>query len=247
MTLIERAGPTLTITLDEPRRRNPITPRIADEIRAALASAQTDDVVRAIVLTGSDGTFCSGGDLEAMPPSSSAAAAQRLDTYAALVRAMADSRHPLIAAVEGVAAGIGVSIATHCDVVIAADDAEFLLPFSRLGLFPDGGVLLGLTNRVGWSRARSLLLLGDPVSAREAVRLGLADQLSEPGTALQAARELGDRISRRSAGSIQRIRQEFAAMERRLDDALATERRHQSQLYFTDDFAARRAAFLRGR
>ncbi|HEU4808060.1 MAG TPA: enoyl-CoA hydratase-related protein [Homoserinimonas sp.] len=245
MTLLteHRAG-VLILTLSEPERRNPVTPEIAAAIREQLAAAEADSETRAVLLHGADGTFSSGGDLRAMPPTDSAAADARLRTYAALVTAMAWSPLPLVCAIEGTAAGIALGVATACDLIVSADDARFLLPFTRLGLFPDGGLLHGLTARVGAGRAKALLLLGDPVSATDAHDIGLVDRLTPPSAALETALELTMALAARAPLSVSGIKQAFAAGTPDLATAVETERDIQGALYFSSDFREGQRSFF---
>lgn len=244
MILTEISGHTLTITLNDPARRNPITPEISDEILAAVQEAVDTGTIGALILTGAGGTFCSGGDLQKMPPASAEHARQRMSRYAALIRTLHAAPFPVMCAVEGAVAGIGVGIAAACDVVVASEDSTIYLPFSRLGLFPDGGLIYSLARRVGPARAKSLLLKGDPVRATRAHDLGLIDALVKPGTSLQEAHRTADTLMQRSALSIQHIKQAFLGDEQSLEHTLHRESESQSQLYFTEDFAARRDAFL---
>lgn len=248
MTLLtERRANVLVLTLSEPARRNPLTPELAVSIQQQLETAEEEGNTRAIILQGDAGTFSSGGDLRAMPPTNPSAADQRLRTYASLVTSMARSPLPLVCAVEGTAAGIAVGIATACDVIIASSDANFLIPFTHLGLFPDGGLLHGLSTRVGAGRAKALLLLGDPVSAVDAHRVGLVDRLAAPGTALEAALEVASALAARSPLAVRGIKQGAAADPHDLAATLRLEHRIQSRLYFSADFLEGREAFFEER
>lgn len=248
MTLLaERRADVLVLTLSEPARRNPLTPELAASIRKQLAAAEADGQTRAIILRGDAGTFSSGGDLRAMPPADQDAADLRLRTYAALITAMAGSPLPLVCAVEGTAAGIAIGLATACDVIIAAHDANFLIPFTRLGLFPDGGLLHGLSARVGVGRAKALLLLGEPISAVDAHRIGLVDRLAVPGTASDAALEVAAALAARAPLAVSGIKQAVAADPLDLAATLELERGIQGRLYFSADFMEGRDAFFEKR
>jgi enoyl-CoA hydratase/carnithine racemase len=200
-----------------------------------------------VVLTGADGAFSSGGDLSAMPPASRQASDDRMDRVGALVQLVARSTKPTIAAVEGPVAGISVGLAAACDVLIMAEGAKVLLPFSRLGLLPDGGLMGSLSRRIGPAAAKRVLLLGNPIGTAEALALGLADEAVPTGGALRRAVDTAVVLATRAPQSLAAIKDFFAAGRLEVDDALAAERRVQRELYFSQDFAEGKAAFFERR
>jgi len=244
MTVVPvRAGAVLTCTIDSPGTRNAIDRDIAAALTAAIRAAP-DSGVRAIVLRGAGGAFSSGGNLRLMPPPDADAADARLRTYAELLRAITRAPLPVIAAVEGACAGIAVGIAAASDVVIAESRAAFLLPHTRLGLFPDGGVLHTLAARVGPARAKRLLLAGETIGADAALAMGLADAVVA-GEDFEA--RLGEEVAALAARAplaVAAIKRAFADGVGGLDDVLETERREQLRLYWTADFAEGRQAFF---
>jgi 2-(1,2-epoxy-1,2-dihydrophenyl)acetyl-CoA isomerase len=174
---VYREGGVLTIELNRPDRRNPWSPAVSSDMITVLAAAKADDGVRALVITGAGQAFCSGADLKA---GADDARAGRLDTgsvlrdgYHPVVTALRELEKPVIAAVNGPAAGAGVSLALAADIVVAAESAYFLLAFTRLGLVPDGGASAFVTARVGLARAAQMALLAEPVPAVTAVEWGL--------------------------------------------------------------------------
>ncbi|MGO3147472.1 MAG: enoyl-CoA hydratase/isomerase family protein [Leucobacter sp.] len=241
---LQQDGQIATLVLDIPHSRNAITPEIARELIARLTELESDDSIRAIILRGSGGYFCAGGDLRNMPPSSRDSAKDRLETYADLISRIRNSRLPIVCAIEGTAAGIGVSLALACDVVLAARDAQILIPFSKLGLFPDGGLIPLLAERVGVGRAKALLLLAHGIPASEAAQMGLVDLLADPNDLATVAHRSATDLAERAPLSIRYIKQLLAAGSPGLESATQFEIDTQTELYFSEDFALGKKAFF---
>ena len=172
-----------TITLNRPESLNALNAKMRGELLAALKAAGRDAAVRAVAITGEGRAFCSGADLRG---GSGERAFRRVLTaeYNPLITAVRELPKPVVAAVNGVAAGAGMSLALACDLVYAADDARFVLAFLRIGLVPDSGLTRTLVRALGRHRAAALILSGEPLGAVEAQAVGLvngvvpADQLS---------------------------------------------------------------------
>lgn len=238
----EDAG-VLTIVLNDAARRNAMGDEMRGQLVTALDHAGSDGSVRSVVLRGAGGTFCSGGDLAAMPPENLAAARDRLAHVAALVNLLRGLTVPTVAVVEGAAAGLGASIALACDYIYMADDARFMFPFSRLGLLPDGGILHSLAARVGVARARQLLLEGRNVGAEECLRLGLADYTYPPGQLATEAVAKASKLATLAPLAVGGIKKSLADGLPSWDDALAAEASDQPGCYFSGDFAEAKRAF----
>lgn len=244
MSLIrtELSAGILTITLDEPARRNPLSADMREEIAAVLFPLPAE--VRAVVFTGADSVFSAGGDLASMPPESPEASDERMAAVADFIRLVAGLPVPTVAAVEKAAAGASVGLACACDVIVAGRSAQFLLPFTRLGIVPDGGLLALLPARVGLARARRLMIAGDPIRAEDGAAFGLVDELVDDGAALGAAAEAAARLAARAPGSVRAIKQALAGGVPSLDEAFAAESAGQRALFFTADFREGKAAFF---
>jgi enoyl-CoA hydratase/carnithine racemase len=147
-------GNVLVLTIDYPQRKNAIAPSVREAMEAAIERAHADRAVRAIVVTGAGGTFCAGGDISSMDVGDALAGRERLRRAHRLVRLMARGAKPLVAAVEGWAAGAGMAVACACDTVVAAQDARFVAGFHRIGLMSDMGLPYFLPRRVGVGRRR---------------------------------------------------------------------------------------------
>ncbi len=163
------------ITLNRPERMNSFTQVMHDELRTAIATVASDGS-RALVITGAGRGFCAGQDLNdrAVAPGEAVDLGESVEkNYAPLVKSLRALPVPVIAAVNGVAAGAGCNFALACDLVIATECASFLQPFCKLGLIPDTGGSYFLPRLVGTQRAMGLALLGDKISARRAMEMGL--------------------------------------------------------------------------
>ena len=173
--LVERRDSVTTITINRPRRKNALNYQAMIRLAESIESEAQDPEVRAVVLTGEGGSFCAGADLSPTPdrnlgPEDGVRAANRI------VLATLSAPVPVVARVSGPAVGVGVPIALAADVVVASEDAFFLLAFTKVGLMPDGGASLLLAASVGRARATSMALRAEPVSAAAAVAMGLIDR-----------------------------------------------------------------------
>jgi len=187
-----RSGPVLTLTLNRPEKLNAFTDEMTQALLEALASAEGDPAVRAIVLCGEGRSFSAGQDLEAFVRMKRAGAAavsvaEHLRRgYNVLVMRIRSIEKPVVASLGGIAAGVGLSIALCCDVRIASDEAVLTLGFSKIGLVPDGGASFMLPLLAGFGRGLELALTSDRIDAWEAQRLGLVNRVVAPGGDLAA-------------------------------------------------------------
>ncbi len=172
-----REGATAKIVLNRPERMNAWSNGLSDDLLTVLREIALDDAVRAVMLTGAGKAFCAGADLK---EGADKALAGELDTYTTLTRwyhpivtAIRQMPKPVVTAVNGPAAGAGMSLALAGDLVVAAESAYFMLAFVGIGLVPDGGASLFVPSRVGFARAAQLALLGEPVPAVQAAEWGL--------------------------------------------------------------------------
>ena len=178
----ERANRVLTITLDRPQAYNAFTPTMGRELVDAFKGARRDPDVRAVVITGAGKAFCSGQDLgmtdELLPADRRPALGDLLRRcYNGLVLEMRRLDKPIVASINGVAAGAGMSLALACDLRIASESASFVQAFVNIGLVPDCGSLYFLPRIVGLAKALELCMLGERIDAQEALRIGLVSQV----------------------------------------------------------------------
>lgn len=187
--VLHRVGDGIAwITLNRPDVKNALTPDQRDEVIRHLEAASADIAVRAVVISGSGGSFCSGADLRASrpPPLRPDGAPERAQGDVArtiatgaqrLIASVLDCEKPVIASVDGVAAGIGAHLAFACDLVIASEDARFIEVFVRRGLVPDGGAAYLLVRLIGPQKAKELVFFGGDVRAADACEMGLVNRV----------------------------------------------------------------------
>ncbi len=242
---VEVDGAVATLTLDRPEALNALTIPLKVALLGALESIAADRSVRAVILTGAGRAFCAGQDLaERGGPDAMPLDVELRERYNPIVRTLRSMGQPVIAAVNGVAAGAGASLAFACDLRIAAADARFVLAFGRIGLVPDSGATWFLPRLIGASRAAELALIGDPVSADDALRIGLVHRVVPGDQLLAEARAMADRLA---ASAPLALAMTKAALERSwsidLDAALDEEARLQGLAGATADHTEGLAAF----
>ncbi len=181
--LSERDGGVLTITFNRPDVLNAFNDQMIAELQDALKAAERDAAVRCLVLTGAGRGFSAGQDLGAFVEREASANAPSIREHLAagynvIVTRMRNMEKPIVGAVNGIAAGVGLSLALACDVRVAAEGASFTLGFSKIGLIPDGGASFMLPLLVGLGRASELAFTSDRIDAQEALRLGLVNRVA---------------------------------------------------------------------
>jgi enoyl-CoA hydratase/carnithine racemase len=201
----------LTITLNRPERRNALNSRAYAELEAAFRAANEDESVRVVIVTGTDPAFCSGEDVkemmtgEARPATQPVRASGRPPTPAAM--AALDCEKPVIAAVNGTAVGWGMELALYADIRLASQNAKFAELFVKRGLVADVGGFYRLPALVGPSKAAELLLTGDMIDAREAMRIGLVSEVLPHEELLPRARALAAKIAANPPLAVRAIKQ----------------------------------------
>ena len=242
MTIAAEGG-ALWLTLDRPDQLNALSAEMADRLTEEVERAAGRDDVRVVVLRGSGAAFSAGADLSGENAHENFDVTS-LDRANRMVRALTGSPKPCVAAVNGVAAGLGCSAALACDLVVAAESASFLLAFTRIGLMPDGGATATVAASVGRARAMRMALLAEAMPAEEAYAVGLVShlvpdaELDETVSALvrrlAAGPPLGYTATKKAVNA--------AALDR-LEDALERERTGQTVLLRTADVAEGMRAF----
>ena len=240
------------LTFNRPDRLNSFNVEMHTEVRDALQRARDDDACRVLVLTGAGRGFCAGQDLgdRAVSPAGKATdLGESIELrYKPLILALRGLPKPVIAAVNGVAAGAGANIALACDLVIAARSASFIQSFSKLGLVPDSGGTWTLPRLVGQARAIGLAFLGDKLSAEQAAQWGMIWRCvedAELGPVVdQLARQLAAAPTRGLARTKEAI---YGSGQHSLEEQLDIERDFQRELGFSADYAEGVAAFTEKR
>jgi enoyl-CoA hydratase/carnithine racemase len=232
-----------TITLNRPEVRNAFDIAMRIELAGALEEAMADDQVRVIILTGAGGAFCAGGDISIMDRMPQDEAAERAELTQRAVRTLWAGTKPVLAAVEGPAFGAGLSLALACDRIVAAADARFGAAFTRIGLAGDMGVLASLPARLGPARAKQFLMLSEQATAPDALAMGLIDVVTEPGSAVAAAREDARTLAAGPPLALAAIKAAFARYPASREQLLELETETQVAMYMSADFAEGIAAF----
>ncbi len=208
----------LTIRMNRPDKKNALTVEMYDDLTKAIKDAEKDKNVRVILITGAGDSFCAGNDLKDFlenPPKSKNAPVLKF------VRAIADAKLPIVAAVNGTAVGLGVTMLLHCDFIYVAKDATLSLPFVNLGLVPEAAASLLLPRLAGHPRAAEMLMLGEPFSAKAAVDAGIANAVCEPedleATALKTAKKLAAKPRNALLHTKALLRRDFESVAARID------------------------------
>jgi 2-(1,2-epoxy-1,2-dihydrophenyl)acetyl-CoA isomerase len=243
------AGVT-TITLNRPHTRNAVNDDMLDGLLSAFNQARDDIGVRAVILTGAGRGFCSGADLSVFGNHLSAEDihAYITERYQPIIRAITTLPKPVVAAINGVAAGAGASLALACDLRIMADDASLVQAFSSIGLVPDAGSTWFLVRMIGYGRAFELAAEAERVPAARCLELGLANQVVTPETLQIAARARAEKLAQRPTLALGLIKQALhRALEVDLMDAIDFEARLQGQTIQSHDHREGVSAFLEKR
>lgn len=223
-------GQTMVLALSNPEHRNALGPEMYAAGVEALSVAESSPEVRSVVITGDGAVFSAGGNLlrlqanRQLPPS---AQAQSIDGLHSWIEAIRTFPKPVIAAVEGAAAGAGFSLALACDLIVAADNAVFVMAYSSVALSPDGGATWSLARALPRQLASELLMAGERISATRLQQLGVVNRVTAPGAALEQALVLAAQLNARAPNvlaSIKELMNEAPAAP--LERQLAAERDH---------------------
>jgi 2-(1,2-epoxy-1,2-dihydrophenyl)acetyl-CoA isomerase len=250
VVLTEVRGCVAMVRLNRPQTLNSFTPDMAAGLLAALDGAANDDAIRAVILTGAGRGFSAGQDLNA--PGARPEEGQKPDLEGIILRMWAPLATrirsmpvPVIAAVNGVAAGAGANLALNCDLVLAARSASFIQAFSKIGLIPDAGGTWLLPRLVGRANALALAMTGDKLSAEEAQRMGLIWRCLDDEVLMDEAWALGQKLGAMPTQALVQTRHALdAALSLDYNQAMAAEARQQGQLGRAHDFAEGVHAFL---
>jgi enoyl-CoA hydratase/carnithine racemase len=249
--LTERVGAVLVMTISDPGTRNTLSHQVIAAGIEALNVAESDPSLRAVILRGDGDHFCAGGNLQGLlerrrsgPP----AQVQMLEHLHQWIEALRAFPKPVIAAVEGAAAGAGFSLALACDLTVAAEDSRFILSYGRIGLSPDGGATWSLMQALPRARVQQMVWLGEPVTAQQLHAWGLigwvVDKRQAFDEALRLAQRLADMAPNALASAKELIQQ---ATDRSLAQQLGAERDHFVENLFHANGAEGLNAFIEKR
>lgn len=249
--LAERDGDLLIITLDGSGTRNAIGPAVYEEVEAQILNAGSDAKTGAIILTGANGFFSSGGNVKALRQSAEgtfAQAAANTNKLNAMIRAIVECPKPVIAAVEGGAAGAGVALVLACDMIVASSGSALTAAYVRVGLSPDGGTTYFLRSALPRQLVSELCMLGLPITAERLAHFGVVNLLTQSGEALSSAKELAKRVASGPPQALARIKHLIAkTAENDLSTHLDLEARGLNQARFGAEAAEGLSAFLEKR
>ncbi|MDC9592916.1 2-(1,2-epoxy-1,2-dihydrophenyl)acetyl-CoA isomerase PaaG [Xenorhabdus sp. IM139775] len=253
MVLTDITAGVLSITLNRPECLNSFNEELHQQLSQAMNIAEQDEAVRCVLLTGAGRGFCAGQDLHDRNAIISDGGIPDLSQsieryYNPLIRRMTSLPKPIICAVNGVAAGAGVSLALAGDIVIASRTASFIQAFCRIGLMPDSGGSWFLPHKIGHARAMGMALLGDKISAEQALDWGMIWQVVEPEALADQSRQLAQRLATQPTIALGCIKQAtYAAATHSLEQQLNLERDLQRLCGHSEDFREGVNAFIEKR
>jgi 2-(1,2-epoxy-1,2-dihydrophenyl)acetyl-CoA isomerase len=245
---VNQAGAVATITLNRPESLNALTVELKEALLEALGALHGDPTVRAVILTGAGRGFCGGQDLRvhaAALANDTAPLRTVTDHYNPITTLIATMPKPVIAAVNGIAAGAGAAFALAADFRIASSDGAFLMAFANVGLSLDSGVSWTLERIVGHARATAMCLLADRISAESALEMGLVNAVVDPERLLPTADELAQRLAAGPTAAYAAIKESLAyGASASLPEALGKEAELQATMATSVDHRAATDAFL---
>ncbi len=240
--VVTDAGGVRIVRMNRPEKKNALTAAMYATMTQALREADTSDAIRCVLIAGAPGAFCAGNDISDFL---AAAMGGGHDTRATdFLRALAQGRTPLVAAVGGIAVGIGTTMLFHCDHVVAATDATLSTPFLKLALIPEAASTLLAPRRMGYARAFSLLAMGRPLSAAEAKDAGIVNTVVEAGALEAAALQAAQEIAALPPGALATARDLLRGNTDEVIARIETEVAHFAKLLQSDEARAAFQAFM---
>jgi 2-(1,2-epoxy-1,2-dihydrophenyl)acetyl-CoA isomerase len=248
LILSEQHGAVMVLRLNRPDKFNSFTRAMAMEMQQALDACAADSI-RAVVITGNGKAFCAGQDLqEVTGPDAPGFKTILSEGYNPIVSKIRGLKKPVIAVVNGVAAGAGANIALCCDVVIAASSASFIQAFSKIGLVPDSGGTFTLPRLIGFQKASALMMLGEKVSAAQAEQLGMIYQVIEDAAFEDAWMALANTLAAMPTHGLALTKQLLNdTFTNTFEQQLALEEKYQIEAGHTDDYREGVNAFVEKR
>ncbi|MHA1568622.1 MAG: enoyl-CoA hydratase/isomerase family protein [Alphaproteobacteria bacterium] len=248
LVLSETPAPGIRrLTLNLPEKRNPLLYELKEALWDGLDAALEDDDVRALVITGAGTAFSAGGDLDAMARGDTDFMGVNLELNHKIVRRTAQAAKPVITAVQGPAVGAGLGVALNADCVVVSESAVLGVPFFRLGLIPDGGLVYFLTRRIGHARARQAIMRAQSFTGADAHAIGLADELAADAALQERAVEIALEMGAMSSHAVVAAKNLLSAHPCDLETSLTAERYAQMTCLRTAEHAEGVAAFFEKR
>jgi len=244
----ERQGPVAVVTMNRPEVLNAFNQALAEDLRDAIARASGDREARVVVLTGAGGRFSSGADLKAGFPADTRIEDVINSRFRPTLEMIAGMEKPVLAAVGGPAAGIGLSFALACDLVVMAEDAYLLSPFATIGIIPDGGATWLLARAIGYHRAYQLCIEAERIPAHRCLELGLANRVVPAAELESQALRWAQALAERAPLALARTKLAMrAAMNLSFGEAIGFEAKLQNGCIESEDAKEGVAAFVEKR
>ena len=247
--LFKKEGDIAIVTLNRPEKYNAVNDDLVNGINESIAKVQKDDSIRAMVITGAGKGFCSGADMNTFGNITPDEGRTYLtNTYGPLMRNLTTLKKPIIAAINGTAAGVGASIALACDFRVMSENSGLLYAFINIGLGPDGGASWLLARQVGYSRALQIAVEGKKIKGDECHRLGLANKLVENDAIVSTAIDWAHQIAKLPTLAVGITKEDiFHAMDNDLQSTIAYEAERQTAAFASHDLVEGVSAFLQKR
>ena len=247
--LTQQKNNVLILTLNRPDKFNSFNREMALLLISELEKAENDKTIRCIVITGNGKAFCAGQDLsEAIDPNGPGIEKIVAEHYNPIILKIRTIEKPIIAAVNGVAAGAGANIALACDIVFAAKSASFIQAFSKIGLIPDSGGTHTLPRLIGWQKASALMMLGDKISAEEAEKIGMIYKVFNNDSFADESKKIATTLSQMPTKGLAYTKQVLnLSFTNTFEDQLQQEDIFQQQAELTTDYKEGVKAFLEKR
>lgn len=242
--IVEHHDDVALVRLNRPASRNALSAEIKAQLETRIPALMRDDAVRCLVITGAETSFCAGGDISNMADRSAPAVRTRMNQSHAWTKCILTGEKPVVAAVNGAAAGAGFSLALLCDIVLVSDDAFFRAAFPGLGAAPDLGLALTLPRSIGTARAKDILLTNRRIDAVEAVTLGIAKRMVSAAALVDEALQLAKELAAGPATSFGLTKMLLNQAYGPIDDFFATEAMAQAVAFGSREFAEGVSAFL---
>ncbi|MBD3616723.1 MAG: 2-(1,2-epoxy-1,2-dihydrophenyl)acetyl-CoA isomerase [Gracilimonas sp.] len=252
MITTELTNGIFTITLNRPDKLNSFNFEMGTQLKEALMEAESNDEIRCVLLTGEGRAFCAGQDLAEATEVSEDPERDLSEivhhTYIPIIKGIRQLEKPVICAVNGTAAGAGANIALACDIVIASEDAKFIQSFSQIGLIPDSGGTYILPRLIGLARATALTFLGEKVSAREAVEMGMIWKSYPADEFMEQAQSIAEKLTKMPTRGFGLTKRGFnAGFSNDLESQMKLEAKLQAEAGETHDYNEGVHAFLEKR
>lgn len=245
--LFERHEDVVVIRLNSPAKRNALEPRVKEKLKTGIPELLDDRTVRCLVITGTGDAFCAGGDINDMGERDAPSVRNRMQTTHSWAKRLLTAEKPIVAAVNGAAAGAGFGLALLCDIVLVSDKAYFRAAFPGIGASPDLGIAFTLPRAIGFSRAKDILLTNRRIEAAEAEALGIANRMVPAANLTEETMKVAKQLAAGPATSFGLTKRLLNNAYGTVDEFFAAEAFSQAVAFGSREFAEGVDAFLQKR